>query len=122
MRTFTLDTRSSVSLGLAALALAISTASPFANAATIYPDASPAAQRKMAACKSEFSSLRDMCASEAGWGQVRMESLSPEQQRAVANEDSRYRTAVAACNGLLGNNRPICVSRAGTPSTLTGTY
>ena len=120
MLTFKFDLRSSFSLGLATLALA--TASGFANASALVDESATSTQKqRMAACKSEMSSLRDICASEAGWGQpVLQESLSPEQQRAVAGEVSRYRTAVAACNGLLGNNRPICVSRAGTPSTLTG--
>jgi hypothetical protein len=112
-----------IALGVATASLVIGTASPFAAAATTTVDQTATAtqQRKMAACKSEMSSLRDICASEAGWGQpVMSESLSPEQQQAVAVEVSRYRTAVAACNGLLGNNRPICVSRAATPSVLQG--
>ena len=113
------DTRSSLLLSLTALVFALS--STFAHAAAVDPAATAAQQKKMAACKSEFSSLKDICQSEAGWGQpVMSESLSPEQQQAVASEVSRYRTAVAACNGLLGNNRAMCVSRAGTPSTLTG--
>jgi hypothetical protein len=122
MLTPKIHTRSSLSFGLAALAFAMLTTSPVAGAAAVDETATTAAQHKMAACKSEFSSLRDMCASEAGYGQVVREDLSPDQRQALTQEYSRYRTAVAACNGLLGNNRPICVSRAGTPSMLTGTY
>ena len=110
--------RSSISLGLATLA--IGTATTFASAAPIDQPATSTAQQKMAACKQEFSSLRDMCASEAGWGQVMREDLSPEQRQTLSQEESRYRASVAACNGLLGNNRPICVSRAATPSSITG--
>jgi hypothetical protein len=94
--------RSFLSLGLATVAFAIGTASPFAYAATEDQTATATQKQKMAACKSEMASLRDMCASEAGWGQpVMSESLSPEQQQAVANEVARYRAAVAACNTLL---------------------
>jgi hypothetical protein len=118
------ESRSFISLGLATLALAIGTSSPFAAAATaaaVDQTATAVQQRKMAACKSEFSSLRDMCASEAGWGRpVVHETLSPDQLRTLGHEESRYRMAIAACDGLLGNNRPICVSRAGMPSALTG--
>jgi hypothetical protein len=111
--------RSSLSLGFAALVFAIGTGSTFVYAATPDETATAAQQKKMAACKSEMSSLRDMCASEAGWGQpMSRNSLSPEQRQALAQAESRYRAAVAACNGLLGNNRPICVSRAGLPSTI----
>jgi hypothetical protein len=114
-------THSSISLTLATLALAISTASTFASAATVDESASAAQQKKMAACKSEMSSLRDICASEAGWGQpVMRQAMSPEQIQAINQEESRYRAAVATCNALLGNNRPICVSRAATPSSITG--
>ncbi len=118
MFTFKFGTRSSLSLGFAALA--IGTASSFASAATIDQAATSTAQQKMAACKQEFSSLRDICASEAGWGQVMREDLSPEQRQALSQEESRYRASVASCNGLLGNNRPICVSRAATPLSITG--
>jgi len=120
---FKFDTHSSLSLALAAVALAIGTASAPVQAASVDQPATAAQQRKMADCKSEFTSLRDICASEAGWGQpVLAETLSPEQRQAMNQEESRYRQAVSVCNGLLGNNRPICVSRAGTPSSLAGTY
>ena len=103
----------------ATIALAIGTASAVAQAAAVDEAATAAQQRKMAACKSEMSSLRDMCASEAGWGSpVRRENLSPQERQAITNEVSRYKMAVASCDKLLGNNRPICVSRAGTPSSL----
>ena len=120
MSTSKIFPRSPLSLSLASLVLAIGTASGFANAAAVDQTATAAQKQKMAACKSEMSSLRDICASEAGWGQpVMHNSLSPEQQQAIAGEVSRYRTAVATCDHLLGNNRPICVSRAGLPSTLS---
>jgi hypothetical protein len=120
---YTVNARSSHSLSLAILALALGAVPTFAQGAAVDQSATTAQQKKMAACKSEFSSLKDICASEAGWGQpVMSESLSPEQRQAINDETSRYRTAVAACNGLLGNNRPICVSRVGTPSMLTGSY
>ena len=82
--------RSSLSSGLAALALALGAASTIAHAAaTVDQTSTAAAQQKMAACKQEFSSLRDMCASEAGWGQVIREDLSPEQRQALGQEESR---------------------------------
>ena len=109
-------------MGLAAVTVAIATASTFASASFVVDQPASAAQeKKMAACKLEYSSLRDMCASEAGWGQpVMRESLTPQQAQTIGQEQSRYRMAIAACDGLLGNNRPICVSRAGVSSTLTG--
>ena len=121
MFTSKFDTRSSLTFGFAAVALAISTASPFAYADTVDQTATAAQQQKMAACKSEFSSLHDICLSEAGWGlPVTRKNLSQEELRMLDSEESRYRMAVASCNGLLGNNRPICVSRAGMPSSLSG--
>jgi hypothetical protein len=75
----------------------------------------------MAACKLEFSSLRDMCAAEAGYGLVMRQDFSPEQLRALSQEDSRYWGLVAQCRAMPDSSRTICVSRAATPSMLTRT-
>ena len=121
MFTFKFHTRSSLSLGIATFALAIGAASFFANAAVIDEAATARAKEKMAACKVEYTSLRAMCEAEAGYGLVMRQDYSPEQLQALSQEDSRYKIAVVKCGALPDSSRPICVSRAATPSMLTGT-
>jgi hypothetical protein len=113
--------RSSLSLNIATFALAIGAQSSFANAAVVDEAATAMAKEKMAACKMEYGSLRDMCAAAAGYGMVMRQDFSPEQLRALNDLDARYEAAVAQCRTLPDSSRPICVSRAATPSMLTGT-
>ena len=111
---------------LAAVTLALATGAVWANAhAALDPSridqtATATSQRKMAACKHEFISLRDMCAAEAGYGEpVPRDTLSPAQHQALAQETTRYQAALAACKGLAGDsNRTVCMSRAGNDATL----
>ena len=121
MFTFKFHTRSPLSLNIATFALAIGAASFFANAAVVDEAATAIAKEKMAACKMEYGSLRDMCAAAAGWGMVMRQDFSPEQLRALNDLDARYEAAVAQCRTLPDSSRPICVSRAATPSMLMGT-
>ena len=121
MFTFKFHTRSSPSLRIATFALAIGALSSLADAAVIDDAATAKAKENMAACKLEYGSLRNMCAALAGYGLVMREDLSPEQRQALSQEDSRYGAAVAKCSKLPDSSRPICVSRAATPSMLTGT-
>lgn len=103
-------------IGAAILALTIGATSAPAHGASVDQAATAAMQKKMAAGKFEFSSLQEMCKSEAGWG---MPVMMPEHNPTIDTEVERYQTAVAACNGLRGGNRDICVSRAGTPAAIT---
>lgn len=108
--------RLSHSLGLAILALTIGATSTFAHGASVDEAATAAQQKKMAACKFEFSSLQEMCKSAAGWG---MPVMMPEHNPTIDTELVRYQAAIAACNGLRGSNRDICVSQAGIPAAIT---
>ena len=121
MFTFKFHTRSSLSLGIATFALAIGAASFYANAAVIDEAATARAKEKMAACKVEYTSLRAMCEAEAGYGLVMRQDYSPEQLQALSQEDARYGALLAQCRPMPDSSRPICASRAATPSMLTGT-
>ena len=121
MFTFKFHTRSPLSLNIATFALAIGAASFFAIAAVVDEAASAIAKEKMAACKMEYGSLRDMCAAAAGWGMVMRQDYSPEQLQALSQEDARYGALLAQCRPMPDSSRPICASRAATPSMLTGT-
>ena len=82
--------------------------------------ATAADQRKMADCKSQFITLRDVCAAAAGYGEpVPKDTLSPSQHRRLAQENATYQAKVAACKKLTGiDEKTICVSEAGNSLAL----
>jgi hypothetical protein len=84
--------------------------------------ATAADQQKMAACTSQFITLRGVCAEEAGYGEpVPKDTLSPAQHRALGQENSAYLAKVAACKELIGiDEKTICLSEAGNSSALAG--